>query len=40
LDVPAAPALLEMFEKMAMEEGCLPISAKSSSTDLTQEDKE
>lgn len=24
LDVPAAPALLETFEKMAMEEGCLP----------------
>jgi programmed cell death protein 4 len=40
LDVPAAPALLETFEKMAKEEGCLPISAKSSSTDLTQEDKE
>jgi programmed cell death protein 4 len=37
LDVPAAPALLETFEKMAQEEGCLPQSAKSSSTDL-QED--
>jgi programmed cell death protein 4 len=38
LDVPAAPALLETFEKMAKEEGCLPMSTKSSSTDLTQED--
>jgi programmed cell death protein 4 len=38
LDVPDAPALLETFEKMAKEEGCLPMSTKSSSTDLTQED--
>jgi programmed cell death protein 4 len=38
LDVPDAPALLETFEKMAKEEGCLPMSSKSSSTDLTQED--
>jgi programmed cell death protein 4 len=38
LDVPAAPALLETFEKMAMEEGCLPESAKSSSADLTKEE--
>jgi programmed cell death protein 4 len=38
LDVPAAPALLETFEKMAMEEGCLPESTKSSSADLTKEE--
>ncbi|GKY97118.1 hypothetical protein MPSEU_000670200 [Mayamaea pseudoterrestris] len=31
LDVPSAPILLESFEKMAMEQGCLPTTGVSSS---------
>jgi len=36
LDVPTAPTLLESFEKMAIEEGCLTRNGKSSS-DLAKE---